>query len=52
MKFTALGVNIKFSALTQVWVCLFKNNSELVDKEARGKITDSFGYSHDQSVRA
>ena len=58
MKFTALGANIKVSTLTQVWVCLFKNNCELVDKEARGKITNSFynslqlfSYSHDQSVR-
>ena len=34
--------NIKVAALTQDVAYLSKNNSELVDTEARGKITDSF----------
>ena len=42
MKFSALDANIKVAALTQVEVCLFKTNSELVDMEGRGKITYSF----------
>ena len=41
-KCSSLGKNIKVAVFTQVVVCLFKNNSELVDIEARGKIIDSF----------